>query len=102
MCELTVPRKVFLKLFHFYLEFWLHFAQTMPNVFLYRRQKYIIIVTNLSIDVLSSSLTLLDTQRALSIPLFLFNLFLFFRILIPCYQLSNIYLLQTAGGIDTG
>ena len=61
MCELTVPRKVFLKLFHFCLEFWLHFAQTMPYAFLYRTQKYIITVTSLSIDVLNYSLTLLDT-----------------------------------------
>ena len=51
MCELTVPRKVFLKLFRFCLEFWLHFAQTMWYAFLYGTQKYIITVTNLSIDV---------------------------------------------------
>lgn len=76
MCELTVPRKVFLKLFRFCLEFWLHFAQTMRYAFLYRTQKYIITVTNLSIDVLNYSLTLLDTQGALSTSLFFLNHFL--------------------------
>lgn len=81
MCELIVPRKVFLKLLHFYLEFWLHFAQTMLNTFVSRTQKYIITVTNLSTNSLNFSLTFLDTQRAIFIPV----LFLFFRILIPHY-----------------
>lgn len=52
MCELTVPRKVFLKLFRFCLEFWLHFEDYgMPSY--NGTQKYIITVTNLSIDVLN-------------------------------------------------
>ena len=68
----------------------------MLNAFLLRTQKYIIIVTNLSTNGLNFSLTLFDTQRALFIP------FSFFRILTPWYQVSDIRLLQMAGGAGTG
>lgn len=94
MCELLLPRKVFLTLLRFYLEFWLHFAQTMLNAFFSRTQKYIITVTDLPTNALNFSLTLFDTQRALFIPL-VFSFLV--TILIPCYQLSSIHLLHMAG-----